>query len=291
MRRAVLILILCTAAMPSRADYTPTNISWRGWQISSSEDLETEYKRIRYPLTNLVDGRPNTAWVYSGKGRPESLKHVWGSRYALEIAPDEPVFADRLLLMNGYNKSPEIFLRNSRVIKVRISIDDQIIKATVLSDKMGWHSISLPKRPISQLKLELIGFRRGPVNDICISEIALEKDGRRLNMIAPQVVIYSEGSECGCGSNGVALTRAGAVLAHDSLEEGGSAVWSPDGRYVASAEYRGKKYRIWVADSFKGGVRFLQTAPQIHDLRWINSTRLQVEMPGRRPHRFNIALN
>ncbi len=46
-----------------------TSLQWDTWRISSSEHLASGRKYNSYPLLNLVDGRAETAWVWSGDGK------------------------------------------------------------------------------------------------------------------------------------------------------------------------------------------------------------------------------
>jgi hypothetical protein len=181
--------------MIARADYAATNIEWKGWQIASSENLYAGRIHRSYPLTYLLDGGPRTAWVFSGKGKCKDGS--WNSRYALEIRPDKPVIMDRIRLMNGYNKSRELFFKNDRVIQIRLTINGEKVKTATLADTMGWHEVAFPRQAVNGLRIEFTGIRRGQIHDLCISELALYNGARKVEMHMPQAVMFTEGSECG----------------------------------------------------------------------------------------------
>lgn len=280
MRIIVTLFLLLVLPISAYADYRPTGISWKGWDISTSENLYEGKRQRSYPLTHLFDNDPKTAWVFSGTGKSQDARRSWGSSYALQLRVDKPFTADTLRLMNGYNKSQEVFQRNNRVVTVRITLDNVYVKTATLSDRMGWHTISLPHRKITTLKLECIGIRKGVEDDLCLSELALYNRGEKVRMQMPEAVLFTQGSDCGCGPGGVLLSRDGLTLAKDDLGEGGSATWSPNGVYLTSAEAVKGGYRLWVADVRTGEIQRLRVYPDIYTIAWRDSRTVAVEVPA-----------
>lgn len=259
---------------PPLADYVPTHIAWQGWRIASSENLYAGYRYTRYPLTHLVDGDPRTAWVFSGTGK---CQDGWQSRYALALAPEEPVVIDGLALMNGYNKSRELFLRNNRVAQIRLSVNGRILKTAALPDKMGWHKVPLPRQAVRFLQIELTRFYRGRDNDLCLSELVLLNRNQPIDLHLPQAVLFSKGRACGGGSKGVLISRHGAMIARADGEADRTAAWRPQGRYVAGLE-RGGRSHLWVADVITGQVIHRNALPstKITGLRWKGPCQVEV---------------
>jgi hypothetical protein len=106
-------LLLILSAISTRlswADGHPPSIGWNGWSVSSNERWSLESGPqpkfpLRYPLTNLFDGDPNTTWVFEDsqrsraeaiEKRPKEDKHP-----SLVLVPRKPVVMDGLWLMNG----------------------------------------------------------------------------------------------------------------------------------------------------------------------------------------------
>lgn len=292
MRGVVMLLLLVWVRLPAFADYVPTQIRWAGWRVASSENLYAGRVHTGYPLTYLLDGNPRTAWVFSGTGK---CKDGWHSRYALALSPMvKPVVIDSVWLMNGYNKSRDAFLRNNRVVEVRLLVNAKKLKATALSDTMGWHRISVPRQEVRHLQLDFTRFKKGPDDDVCVSELAFYDRGRKIDMGMPKAVIFSPGSECGEGSNGYLMSHSGRVIARDGVGEGGMAVWSPNGRFVTSAEVVGGRHQLWVADGLKAQVIYRRKLPhaEVQGLQWRGNGRVEVtlQVAGRtRKETFGIS--
>ena len=207
----------------------------------------------KYPIENMIDGDPRTAWVYSKpvpyEGEDLYTYKVAGSAYAILLKPDKPVLLDGIRLMNGYNKSQAIFNRNNRVVKLDIYENDHLsehkatkIKTVALSDKMGWHNISLPARKYKGLVLVIRGQVEGRDRDTCVSELQLVSKGRALNLSRTPAYLRNDGDDCGCGSTWSVVSRE-KVLAE--TREMGWPSLSPDGRYAAGI---GADDRVWVVD-------------------------------------------
>jgi len=270
--RSPLLPVLVWGLCPAFADYVPTHIEWPGWRMASSENLYAGRRYSRFPLTYLVDGDPRTAWVFSGTGR---CRDGWPSRYALALVPEEPVVIDSLALMNGYQRSRALFLRNNRVAQMRLSVNGKVLKTVALPDTMGWHRVSLPRQAVRVLQIEFLDFYRGRDNDLGLSELALLNRGRPLDMSLPQAVLFRQGRAEGGGAVGVLLSRQGEVLAQD---ESGRAAWRPQGRYLAGVEGIGGRSQLWIADVTTGQVISRQTLPsaKVTGLRWRDRRTVEV---------------
>lgn len=156
------------------------------WTISSSEAPGAEDATSRrfphFKLPHLMDNNAATPWVFRGAGRKNVFDPTWGTRHALSFEREFPVEIDEIRLMNGYNKRPDLFRRNDRVVQIGLAINGKKLKTAVLSDKMGWHSVSIPRRKVDAVIIELIGVRKGEGrdNDICLSELAFYNRGKRV---------------------------------------------------------------------------------------------------------------
>jgi len=240
------LLALCCQS--STATACAASIAWPEWTVYSSENFQDHHVPHTYPLTYLFDTDPATAWVFRGSDRPwDSPDHLLGGgRYVLHLAPKRAVTIDRLRLMNGYNKDRATFLRNNRVTHVRITLfagGQKTIKETDLKDRAGWQTITLPRRTVTGIRIEMTAFAPGRDHDICLSELALFDDLRRIDMHLPHAVVYSDGEGEQFLPEDIVMTRTGATIA-TTLED--CAVWNPSGRYIAGVATNGV---AWIVDS------------------------------------------
>jgi hypothetical protein len=289
---AAALAVLVLSAAPARADYMPTQISWPGWRVSSSEDLFLGTRHTSYPLMNLFDGRADTAWVPSGKGHST----VYGNRTVLELAPDKPVDITSIRLMTGHNKSSELFAKNDRAAEIRITVNgenhlgariynDQYIKTTRLKDSMGWHTVALDGRKVFSLMIVVTQRHKGTTGDLCLSELELYNGDARIDMHMPEVVRFTKGDECGCGISYSIVRRDGTRLCGDDggqLGEGlyaPSGAWSPTGRYIASVDYNEKhnKAELCIVEAATGNIILRRTIRVGGaSLKWKNEQVVQV---------------
>jgi len=187
---AVLVVLMAGSAaqvVQACGDEAADNETTVGhWNIYSSEvegaQDATSRRFPHFKLAHLMDNDAATPWVFRGQGRKSGFEPTWGTRHALQFEHDTPVEIDEIRIMNGYNKRPDLFRRNDRVVEIGIGMDQKKVKTAVLSDKMGWHSVSIPRRKAASLVIEMIGVRKGSGqdNDICISEVAFYNRGKRI---------------------------------------------------------------------------------------------------------------
>jgi hypothetical protein len=269
----------------ARADYCPTEIFWPGWRVTSSEDLYLGARHTSYPLTNLFDGRADTAWVPSGKGKSP----IYKDRTVLVLAPEKPIRITSLRLMTGYNKSEELFAKNDRAAEISITVNGRnylgigmdpeqrpFTKTTRLKDSMGWHSVALDGRKVETLTIEITDRHKGTTGDLCLSELELYDGDRKIDMHMPEVVRFTEGDECGCGLVYTMIRRDGTRLGAGGQEgfEGASnnsGAWSPSGRYWAAVDFNEKTHKgfLYVVDATTGRIVFRRTTQAFgRDVTW-----------------------
>lgn len=267
---ALFIALFCSCHMSSAA---PSRVWWPNWTISSSEELSggIEYSKNGYtptfPLSLMFDGDAKTAWVYSAKSK--EFQRPFRSRYGIEMKPKTPVTIDGLRLLNGQNIDRARFLRNKRVMRIRVTMEvgkAKIVRTFSLSDKMGFHDVSLPRRKINSLRVEFIGFKNGNHdNDLCISELQLTHRGEKIDLKMPRAVMFYDGLE-GCGAS--YLLRGNTMLDGIGLDDGSFDEWSVNGRYVAGENGAGgneTRSYVWIADVWQGKiVRKIYGAPPIY---------------------------
>lgn len=282
--------VLATAGV-SRADYVPTEISWPGWRVASSENLFLGRSHTSYPLTHLFDGKPETAWVFSGN-RPQRLKDPKQAdsltlpqegRFILTIRPDKPVEMDSLRLLNGYARSRDLYEKNSRASELLVTVNGdncvgvgvsdagkpRAVKAA-LRDTTDWQAVAFPRAAVAVLTIEITGVRKGRVDDLCVSELELWCGGRKIEMAMPGVVRFTRGDDCGCGCTWSMIRRDGTPIVSDDTGEMGDemsveqAVPSADGRRIAGVSVRPKDNvkTLWVVNTETGGLLLSRPLPK-----------------------------
>jgi len=190
------IILLCAAmlngsAQPVSLDSVVQQAKWPGWTIYSSDNLGFEGRSSRYPVTHLFDDDPSTAWVFPAK-LPAS---AGGDEHRLRIGLGHPMTLDGIRIMNGYNKSQDLFFANDRIVELEVWSGRKQIKTVRLADRMGWHDISLPRTLYEDIELVFTKFARGRMDDVCISELRLMQDGIELPVSLSGAMTYATGTE------------------------------------------------------------------------------------------------
>lgn len=259
MKKSLLIVGLVALALPALCDGAPTMILWSGWNCASTEDVFLGRKHTSFPLTYLFDGKPATTWVFSGTG-----KHGLSGRegYGLHLSFDEdrmkPVMVDSIWIMNGYNKSRELFLRNNRITEMKLYVNQRLLRKVSLTDKMGWHRISIPRQWVGEMYMQFTRLAKGRDNDVCVSELALYDRGKKIDLKMPQAVMYTEG-DVHYGQVWRVISRSGKRIAKDDSKWGPD--WSPSGKRIAGCSYVKGIWHLWVVDATAGRVIYDRPSP------------------------------
>ena len=136
-----------------------------GLKLTSTEYLiEDPAQEKKYPLKNLVDNDPATAWVYEQQGT--SKGHV-----GFKIEFTEQKWVDGILISNGYLKSEKLYKANNRVRKLSIktSAGQDIVRE--LKDEFSVQNVLLPMQKIKWIEVTILDFVKGELyTDHCISE-------------------------------------------------------------------------------------------------------------------------
>lgn len=272
------LLSLCFLLGFAQASWAgSSSVWWPGWSVSSSEDLSGDAKYHSYPLPLMFDGDAKTAWVYSSQSNDWD-KSEFATRYGVKLSSRKTITIDTVRLMNGQTASRERFLRNNRVLGLRLTLQNGNRKWVYnyrLSDRMGWHDLRFPRRKISSVKLEFTRIKRGRDNDLCISELELRNAGRKIEIKIPKLVMLWDGTE-GCGAS-LLINHEGKMLTGIATDIGYGDEWNPNGRYVAGLS---GGEGLWIADVWQRQLfKHKEISGDFYgvDYKWLDNRRLQVK--------------
>lgn len=280
--RLLLRLALCAgflaAATAAMADWRPTEMGLPGWRVTTSEDIwarswtdHTASTLKRYPISNLFDGKPDTAWVFEGQKwrRPEGLTIEGRARpggggqwIELTTLGPKPVAVDAVGLINGYAKSADVYTRNNRITRLAVEAGDlwqpMTIKTADLEQTREMQVVRIREVRARTFRVRVATVARGRDDDLCISELQLYHHGRPLVAPPPPYVLYSPGDECGDGYEVFLVDRQGRPAGpRPSGYYWGGYHFAPSGRGVAIEYGEPSERSIAVVD--------LQTARQVCD--------------------------
>lgn len=258
----LLLLVVAFSGSVALADHWSTGIRWLGWSVLSGEEL---YQNIghdwpKYALTHLFDDDPKTCWVYSVN---RSVEYDPKPEPWLSIVPDWAVRIDAIGIINGYAKSEKLYHGNDRAARVHVTLNggwippDTATQAEYdakLDDSLDMQMIRFPRHKVLRLRIDITEIAPGEVHDLCISEVALFSDGRKIDMHMPGIVEYTPGDDCECGTECAMMLRSGKSLFGDRRGYFDDyAAWDSSHRLVADIAYtKDKEFTLVVVDGETG---------------------------------------
>lgn len=285
MRRAFVVVLLALVAFAA-ADHVRTGIRFPGWRIETPEDIYLRKGPVEYPIQNLIDGRPDTAWVYRGPDYPEAAMadgvRYYGFYY-VTFTPEAPVELDELRIQNGYNKSERLYRLNTRATQIQIyeaegdfnGVWQNPVRTVDLSDKLGTKSIRLPRRKYRVLTIRFSGLTKGRVDDLAISEIDLRSGGKSV-LAKPKVFTSTKGDECGCGGESILQNAKGRTIARISGENSYGSSFNSRGDLYAGVD----RQSVWVADLRTQRVIRRRRFPESvwPTIQWLDARKLRIDV-------------
>lgn len=183
------------------------SVQWPGWQIETNEYTQS----TRYPLSQMFDGNPATAWVYHKAWRDlppgmcwgesdnpeENFNHGIGTKIILstDVCNDGETFtADGIGIINGYAKNQAIYRRNNRITRIYVTCEGENQpweKLCGLKESMQLQRISFPRQELLTITLEIDDVDVGADDDLCISELVFYNHGKFVPWRATTTVLYN----------------------------------------------------------------------------------------------------
>jgi hypothetical protein len=249
-------------------DYMPPTIYWMG-QYAGYEyhDQRGSEPAHSYPVRQMLDGDPNTAWMVGGLKVYSQSTDEWVNDFAATISPKlffvfpKPLRIDGVRIMPGYNKSTEVFRRNNRITGVSLysateggqhTYIEKPFRKARLKDAMGWQEVKFTPRNATVFQIEVTDFVKGTDNDFCVSEIQFLSGGEPIDWELTPLLLSTSGSQCGCGTMWHVVNREGKAIREAGTAEFDSWAADPSGRYVFSNALTKNNFQFYVLDMQKG---------------------------------------
>jgi hypothetical protein len=186
---ALLLLIYNCIASILLAD--PTNPQAKRGIITvvSSEFGGIEISK-KYPVSNAIDGNPQTAWVCEEK--ETSFKKVVGLFFNFE----SDLEIDGISLINGYAKNDSLYKNNNSISTFEIVLPNHQVYRYSCTETTKFQNFNFPKQNIKWMIILVIDQRKGTkYKDLCISEISPTINNKKLIYEQPKFIISNNGTE------------------------------------------------------------------------------------------------
>lgn len=134
-------------------------------EVFASSVLEPQYGNY-YGAENTLDGNAETAWAegVTGQGEGENIKYTANTEQCVS----------GIRILNGYSKSKDIYVKNSRIKELEIVFDDGSSEIMVLDDEYGvYQSMKFDSQVMTtSVELYIISVYPGTnYEDTCVSEV------------------------------------------------------------------------------------------------------------------------
>lgn len=138
--------------------------------VAASHTLENQ-KSNTYHASNMLDNDENTTWATHFTGEDEILTFVMNANNLYQIC-----------INNGYKKTSELFIKNSRARDIKIFINGMFICEEELPDLLIPYCINLDKEYNNVTEVEIVIssiYKGDEYNDLCISDISFYQKNKK----------------------------------------------------------------------------------------------------------------
>ncbi|MHB9107472.1 MAG: NADase-type glycan-binding domain-containing protein [Armatimonadota bacterium] len=208
MYRFLWLLLAVSLCLAARADGAFATVQWPGWLVETDED----YLSTQYPLANMLDGNPQTAWVFNKKlsykpAPGDAYRHGQGTELRLRTDDGRAVAIDGIGIINGYAKSAETYRKNNRIRAITVDTrgflpNGGAVTTLQLEDTPTLQKFALPPASIVRLSIAFTAVDPGPADDLCISELVLYHQGKPVHWGLTPIVVAHDSSHGECGGGG-----------------------------------------------------------------------------------------
>lgn len=189
MKSTTILIFLFIITISLLADPSNPQAKRGKFTILSSEYGENVVLK-KYPVSNLIDGNPSTAWVFEKKH--SDFKEFKG----LLLCMDNEIEIDGLSIINGYAKSDSLYKQNNAVSNFEIILPNKSRYVFSCKETLDFQNFQFSKIKVKWLIIKVISERKGTkYNDLCISEISPIYNKNKLINKQPNYIIYNNGGE------------------------------------------------------------------------------------------------
>lgn len=151
-------------------------------------DVTSESKK--YPVRNIVDNNPLTAWVFEPNA--SSQKEVIG----MAMVFSESLMIDGIRIINGYAKSEYLYKANSSIESFELILSTGETIKYECSKSLEEQKFQFAAQELDWIILVVKNIRQGTkYTDLCISELTVTFDGANIIKESQDVIITNEGGE------------------------------------------------------------------------------------------------
>ncbi len=209
MRLCLILSVLLVGTSPLWA--SEIGIQWPGWEVRTSEKAANK----DYPLTNLLDNNPKTAWVFNRfdgyepstdveyvKRMTTEFNHGIKKSITIRKGQDKTFICDGIGIINGYAKNSTIYQQNNRITKISLicSGGKNIWSKTYsLKETLDIQKLSIPHLRLNQIRISFDEVQAGNDDDLCISDLVLYHGKNIIPWLLTPSVICNK--ELGCDSS------------------------------------------------------------------------------------------
>jgi hypothetical protein len=220
-----MVFILLVGTSPLWA--SRIGIQWPGWEVRTTE----KFSLLKYPLTNMLDGKQDTAWVFnkwdcepntdseSIKRMTTKFKHGIGTSITVKTGEDTTVFCDGIGIINGYAKNSTIYQQNNRITKITLNCTGPKTnwsKSYSLKESSEMQNLSIPHLRLNQIQIHFDEVKVGKDDDLCISELVLYRDKKPISwQLTPTVICNKELGCDACPSYVLLCSNKEVILTDD----------------------------------------------------------------------------
>jgi hypothetical protein len=282
--RIYCMALLMGLACATWADRINAGVYWPRWRIQTGEDKVSS----RYPLSNMADGRLDTAWVYNKtlhahqESEPQPFHHGKRKEIWLRNQTGSSVTLDGIGITNGYTKDSPTYWRNNRIRTITLSLwgDDraQVTQSFTLQDTRALQHCSFPRISARQMTLRVEAVDPGQDDDLCISELVFFTNGRPLDWELTPFVFSNDSSQSCCGGTSFAVRTQGGLRLTD-----------PDGKPLTVAAFAcqpgkpiallGSRTALYLFDLQRGAYFYQRDVPgQMAALGWLDANTAAIAL-------------
>ena len=178
---AVAIAVTASAARAAVAVTADRFRPLRSASATATSFLQNNWNSYQenYHPSYVLDENPATAWVEGAQGYGE------GQSLTIPLSPLTSARALRLRIWNGYQKSRDLFAKNSMPRRIRVTVLDPTggevtSRESELQRAWGPQTVVLdipPKRGLSAVRLSIVSVYPGTkYKDTCISDVLVDVD-------------------------------------------------------------------------------------------------------------------